>query len=94
MRAERAEKEIVAYRYEAAGLLRAEELRQRLRAGYELLIADHPLAGARRPRFTTHPTYRFWPVENYLVVYRPRRTAPPVIVTIVDARRDVRRLLG
>jgi plasmid stabilization system protein ParE len=57
------------------------------------LIASQPRIGFRRPDLSGRP-YRFWLKQGYWIVYRLQGARPPpVIVALIDARRDVARLL-
>jgi plasmid stabilization system protein ParE len=89
-RARRQIEQFLRYRNEIAGSASAEILQEELAEAF-LLIAEHPQAGARRTHFT-RKRYRFWLAEGYWVVYRLERGVV-VISQVIDARRDVARLL-
>ena len=50
-------------------------------------LAKHPGMGHKRDDLTRYPVL-FWPVGNYLVVYRAERS-PIEIVAIVHGARDI-----
>lgn len=57
-------------------------------------LAEHPLLGSRKPRFTRKPHLRFFPVHsNYWVVYDPE-LQPLEIVRVIHAARDIARVLA
>jgi plasmid stabilization system protein ParE len=56
------------------------------------LIASQPEIGSKRPDLPARP-YRFWFKQRYWIVYQLRGTASPLIVAIIDGRRNVGRLL-
>jgi plasmid stabilization system protein ParE len=51
-------------------------------------IARHPAIGHKREDLVEDRPVLFWPVRDYLVVYRTN-TQPVEIVTIAHGRRDV-----
>ena len=63
---------------------------QRLRMGFEV-IALSPAVGHRRPDLTDRPLL-FWPVENYLIIYRAEPSLEVIAVT--RGARDVPHLLS
>jgi plasmid stabilization system protein ParE len=64
----------------------ADRLTAKLMDAFEAL-ARLPGMGHKRDDLTTHPVL-FWPVGNYLVVYRAERS-PIEIVAIVHGARDI-----
>jgi plasmid stabilization system protein ParE len=82
---------ILDYRRQKAGSISAIRLGASLTAGFEH-IGAHPLSGRPRPDLTARP-YRFWIKQGYWIVYQLRDTASPLIVAIIDGRRDIARLL-
>ncbi len=56
------------------------------------LLARTPKLGHRREDLAQARPLLFWPVRDYLIVYRPERK-PIEIVTVVRGSRDVRALL-
>ncbi len=54
-------------------------------------LAQMPGMGHRRHDLTSEPL-RFWPIFNYLIIYRPE-TDPLEIVRVVSGYRDVAALL-
>jgi plasmid stabilization system protein ParE len=83
---------IFDYRLEVAGPAAALRLERRISDAFDVL-AENPRIGTSRPHLTSRKSYLFWIVENYWVVYRCRRDGGIIIVTVIDARRDVRRVL-
>lgn len=82
---------ILDYRRQNAGRASAARLRASLTAGFEH-IGAHPHSGRPRPDLTAR-TYRFWFKQGYWIVYQLRGKASPLIVAIIDGRRDVADLL-
>jgi plasmid stabilization system protein ParE len=82
---------IIDYRRKVAGDANAERLEADLIDAFGL-IASHPEMGFRRPDLTMRP-YRFWLKHGYWIVYRLPSAQQPLIVALIDARRDVARLL-
>jgi len=68
----------------------AERVRQRLLEAMRNLAAM-PGQGHRREDLTRREVL-FWPVGNYLVIYKPR-TDPLQIVAVLHGKRNVRRIL-
>jgi plasmid stabilization system protein ParE len=64
----------------------ADRLTTKLLDSFEAL-ARHPGMGHKREDLTHYPVL-FWPVENYLVIYRGDRS-PIQIVAIVYGGRDI-----
>jgi plasmid stabilization system protein ParE len=56
------------------------------------LLARNPHVGTRRPYLTSRD-FLFWPQAGHWIVYRVRGDIP-IIAHVIDARRDVARLLG
>jgi plasmid stabilization system protein ParE len=82
---------IVDYRRRVAGESNAQRLEADLIEAFGL-IASQPRMGSRRPDLTPRP-YRFWLKQGYWIIYRPRSGGQPLIVAIIDARREVWRLI-
>ena len=82
---------IIDYRREVAGYQNARKLEADLLRAFDL-IGDNPGIGRYRPDLTSKP-FRFWLRENYWIVYRLDRRSNVLIVAIIDARREVGRLL-
>jgi plasmid stabilization system protein ParE len=82
---------ILDYRHQDAGRASAARLRASLTAGFEH-VGAHPRSGRPRPDLTARP-YRFWFKQGYWIVDQLRGTASPLIVAIIDGRRDIARLL-
>ena len=83
---------VIDFRRQVAGDDHAQALEADLITAFGL-VASHPRIGPRRPDLTKRP-YRFWLKEGYRIVYRLRGARPaPLIVAIIDARRDLARLL-
>ena len=57
-----------------------------------IVLAAQPLSGHQRLDLAP-PSYRFWPVYSYLIVYRVDRT-PLQIVRVLHGARDVSDLLN
>jgi antitoxin ParD1/3/4/toxin ParE1/3/4 len=55
------------------------------------LLAQNPRIGHKRKDLTSHPIL-FWPQDDYLIVYRPKKTRIEV-VAIVHGSRDIPQLL-
>lgn len=68
----------------------AERLRVRLLDAMRLL-SQMPGQGHRREDLTSHDV-RFWPVGNYLVIYRPG-VEPLQVVAVLHGKRNIRRIL-
>ena len=64
----------------------ADRMAAKLLDSFEAL-ARHPGMGHKREDLTNYPVL-FWPVANYLVIYRADRS-PIEIVAIVYATRDI-----
>ncbi len=64
----------------------ADRLATKLLDSFEAL-AQHPGMGHKREDLTSYPVF-FWPVGNYLVIYRGERS-PIEIVAIVSGARDI-----
>jgi plasmid stabilization system protein ParE len=79
-------------RLDVAGPAAALRLERRISDAFDVL-AENPRIGTPRPDLTSRKSYLFWIVENDWVVYRRRRDGGIIIVTVIDARRDVRRVL-
>ena len=82
---------IIHYRRQVAGDARAQKLEADLIGAFGL-IASQPEVGSQRPDLSTRP-YRFWFKQGYWIIYQLRGTASPLIVAIIDGRRDIARLL-
>jgi plasmid stabilization system protein ParE len=82
---------IIDYRREVAGDAGARRLEADLVNAFGL-IASQPRIGFRRADLTKRP-YRFWLKHGYWIVYRLSSARQPLIVAIIDARRDIARLL-
>jgi len=82
---------ILDYRRQNAGRASAARLGASLTAGFEH-VGAHPRSGRPRPDLTARP-YRFWLKQGYWIVYQLRGAASPLIVAIIDGRRDLARLL-
>ena|SRR5713101_876767 len=50
-------------------------------------LARMPGKGHRRPDLTSHSVL-FWPVRNYLVIYRPE-TQPLEVVAVLHGKRNI-----
>jgi plasmid stabilization system protein ParE len=90
-RAEREFDRIIEYRRQVAGVRVARKLEADLLKAFEL-IGVNPGFGRNRPDLTSKP-FRFWLRENYWIVYRLDRRSDVLVAAIIDARRDVGRLL-
>jgi len=58
------------------------------------MLARNPLLGSKRTKITSLPV-RFWVVTrfpSFIVVYRPE-TTPLQIISVLHAKRDLRRLI-
>lgn len=82
---------IIDYRRQVAGDASAQKLEADLIDAFGL-IASQPKIGSQRPDLSAR-AYRFWFKQGYWIVYQLRGTASPLIVAIMDGRRDVARLL-
>jgi plasmid stabilization system protein ParE len=56
-------------------------------------LAGRPELGHRRQDLTVDPSYRFWRVHSYLIVYNAN-TRPLAIARVIRGSRDVRHLVG
>ena len=84
---------ILAYRAEVAGWDSARRLRDEFLHLFQLIGCGHRL-GMPKPEWAP-AKYRFFPKHGYWVVWREGTVNPTqcVIVMVVDARRDVARIL-
>jgi plasmid stabilization system protein ParE len=82
---------IIDYRRGVAGDASAKQLEADLLDAFGL-IASQPGMGFRRPDLTMRP-YRFWLKQGYWIVYRLPSARQPLVVAVIDARRDITRLL-
>jgi plasmid stabilization system protein ParE len=64
----------------------ADRLAAKLMDAFEAL-ARHPGMGHKRHDLTSHPVL-FWPVGNYLVIYRAE-SSPIEVLAIVHGARDI-----
>ncbi|MBI4471337.1 MAG: type II toxin-antitoxin system RelE/ParE family toxin [Acidobacteria bacterium] len=55
-------------------------------------LAKNPRIGHRREDLAEDRPVLFWPVHNYLIIYRPDRK-PIEVLTIIRGTRDVQALL-
>ena len=84
--------QLIRYRRREAGLSIATRLDADLKSAFEL-IGRHPRIGSRRPDLSRRP-YRFWRKGLYWIVYElDERGETSRIVTVIDVRRYVARLL-
>jgi len=56
------------------------------------LIGQNPVLGHKREDLAGNRPVRFWPVGNYLLIYRPD-TRPVEIVAVVHGGRDIPKFL-
>jgi plasmid stabilization system protein ParE len=82
---------IIDYRRGVAGDASARRLETDLLDAFGL-IASQPGMGFRRPDLTMRP-YRFWLKHDYWIVDRLPSARQPLIIAVIDARRDIARLL-
>lgn len=82
--------EILDYIRDESGPERAHSILGQLLAAAARL-PDMPLMGHERKDLTDLPV-RFWTVHSWLIVYLPD-TSPLQVVRVINAHRDVRRLL-
>ncbi|MCE3249514.1 MAG: ParE toxin of type toxin-antitoxin system, parDE [Geminicoccaceae bacterium] len=83
---------ILRYRSREAGSANAARLNADLTTAFAT-IGDHPLIGAQRQDLTPRP-YRFWRKGVYWIVYEvDAARGHPIVVRVIDARREVVRLL-
>jgi plasmid stabilization system protein ParE len=82
---------IVDYRRRVAGDASARRLEADLIDAFGL-IASQPGMGSRRPDLTMR-RYRFWLKHDYWIIYRLHSAQQLLIVALIDARRDIGRLL-
>src|SRR5579862_4134168 len=92
-RAAQAEIEIIDYRYQAAGLGSAIKLRAQLLAAYEFISAN-PGVGQYRSDIVSRRC-KFYFSRPYWIVFETDEGNDMVtILTVIDARRDVGRVLN
>lgn len=91
--AQREVEAILAYRAEVAGWDSARRLRDEFVHLFQLIGSGHML-GSPRPEWA-HGRYRFFPKGDYWIIWRESTVNPAhrVIVMVIDARRDVARIL-